>query len=94
MIASFINENSIILAIALPLLFFVLRDIFMAYREKKNSKRYEQMIIDSEKRLYNLIKQANQNKINLMKDISNLHKNIDDSIADIDKNINDKEKNT
>ncbi len=94
MIASFIKENSVILAIALPLLFFVLRDIFMAYREKKNSKRYEQMIIDSEKRLYNLIKQANQNKINLMKDISTLHKNIDDSIADIDKNINDKEKNT
>ncbi len=90
----YIEKYSILLAILLPVLYLFTRDFYAAYRSRRNFKRHKQSLIESEKRIIELIKQSDQNKVDLIKNLSSLKNKIDGSIADIDKQVNDEKEKT
>ena len=90
----YIEKYSILLAVLLPVLYFITRDFYAAYRSRKNFERHKQSIIESEKRIIELIKQSDQNKVDLINNLSSLKNKIDGSIADIDKQVDDEKEKT
>ncbi len=90
----YIEKYSILLAVLLPVLYFITRDFYAAYRSRKNFERHKQSLIESEKRIIELIKQSDQNKVDLINNLSSLKNKIDGSIADIDKQVNDEKEKT
>ncbi|MBA95230.1 MAG: hypothetical protein CMP21_05720 [Rickettsiales bacterium] len=92
-VVDFIKNNSVYIAIILPVAYFVFRDLYAAYRERRNLEKNKQAIIESEKRIYELIKQTDQNKVDLINQLASLKKKVDSSLSDIDNEINDKQKN-
>ena len=91
-ITDFITQNSVYLAILLPITYFVVKDLYTAYRERKNLEKHKKAMIESERRIFELIKQSDKNKVDLINKLSSLKDTIDGSISEIDKESDDKEK--
>tara|TARA_B100000427_G_scaffold242924_1_gene205878 strand:- start:20261 stop:20548 length:288 start_codon:yes stop_codon:yes gene_type:complete len=84
-----LSHPGLLLAIVLPVTYFILKDIFAFFRERNALKRHKKTIIESEKRILELIKQSDQNKVELLNQLSSLKNKIDGSISEIDDKIND-----
>ena len=86
-----VQENYIILALVLtPLFYFVFRDIVSVYRNKKNIENHKQRIIESERRIFQLLQESDTNKAELIAQISSIRQKMSADIDRVNQSLDDK----
>ena len=91
-IADLINQRPWILTVAvLFIAYIVIRDTIRFIYAYKEKKRKEKDLIDSEKRIHNLIKETNLNRQDLVEGLQKLRENIVDSQQMIQDKINEQQ---
>ena len=84
-VSEFIMENILLFIIAAtPLLYFIIRDIVSYFREKSNLKESKKALIESEKRIYELLKKSDQNKADLVNQVRQMKSQVHKAILQTD----------
>ena len=84
-VSEFIMENILLFIIAAaPLLYFIIRDIVSYFREKSKLKESKKALIESEKRIYELLKKSDQNKADLVNQVMQMKNQVHKAILQTD----------
>lgn len=89
---TFIQENSFIFLLILPVAYIVIRDITGVIKGKKQKKADEIRMKESEERIVDLMKQLEINREDLIKQLSTIQRKIDFPEDDQPSKANDTEK--
>ena len=85
------EQKVLLLIVSFPIVYFITRDIYGIFKEKKRIKEEEQRIIDSEKRILGLVKDLNSNREHLIEHINNIQKTLDLQSEQLKQQINEQE---
>ena len=95
--AEFIDDNTWVLILFIfPVLYIISRDIVRAIHGYREKKFREKELIESEQRMYELIKESDQNKEELVQRLKDLKDRVEESRdfmqSEIDKQRDEEEK--